>query len=165
MFTSEPGSEAIPYCELSVFTILIPVNLRTVAGLPYVSVLAGLSSTRLAPFYEVKPTDSRRFLDELSDRTGEFSGRIFGEERIAVRDLDELAVREQLCQSSSMFVRHDPVLCCPDDERWTVEGTQPLVPLEKHPLRGDAQSVLAKIAPDLRPGLQGSEPPVHDLVG
>ena len=63
-----------------------------------------------------------------------------------------------------MLGRHDAVLHSPDDERGTVESTQPFGPLQQHLLRRYAGNVLAEISADLLVGKQRSKSLVHDLV-
>ena len=59
--------------------------------------------------------------DKLPDMVGKKRGLIYGDQGIAVRDLDESAVRERRCQLRSMCTGHNPVFACPHDQHWPIE--------------------------------------------
>src|SRR5215211_4750568 len=56
---------------------------------------------------------SWRIPDELTDGAGEFSGLILGDERVAVRDLDQPPLRKDLGQPAAVLRGHDAILRCP----------------------------------------------------
>jgi hypothetical protein len=65
-------------------------------------------------------------LDEATDLACQLARLILGDERVAVGDLDQASVGQELGQSTPAFGGHDAVLARPDHERRKVEGPQPL---------------------------------------
>jgi hypothetical protein len=86
--------------------------------------------------------------DELTNSASEYVRLIFRDEGIAIGDLDQLPLWEEFGQPSPMFQRHHAVLCCPEDERWTVEGSQAFG-CDKQVTFLAGTHVLREIAPDL----------------
>jgi len=66
--------------------------------------------------------------DERSDRLDEGLGPVVGDEAVAVAvaDLDEASVRQDLGQAPSMLDRKETIFGCPHDENGTCEGAQTL---------------------------------------
>jgi hypothetical protein len=73
---------------------------------------------------ENTPTTSEFSLSGLRRLERNLARLVFRDEGVAVGDLDQPPVWEQLSQSPTMLRKYDAVLLRPDDERRTVEGAR-----------------------------------------
>src|SRR5713226_432682 len=107
---------------------------------------------------------SWRVLDELADGTSQFAGLVFGDEGVAVGDLDQLPMWEQLSKSPPVLSGIDAVFRCPVHERRTVKVAEVFSCGEHVPLV-EGLHVLGEIAADPPLGLQWAQPGVDNLIG
>ncbi len=96
---------------------------------------------------------SRRVLDELTDSMSQFARLVFGDERVAVCDLDQPPVWEQLGKPPPVLAGIDTVLRRPDHECRTVKAAEEPSRSEHIPLI-EGLHELGEIAADPPLGLQ-----------
>src|SRR6266516_5255146 len=107
---------------------------------------------------------SWRASDELTDGASEYAGLVFGDECVAVGDLDQLPMWEDLGQPPPVLRGHNAVFHRPHHERRTAEGAQKLSRGE-HVTFLASTHVLGEIAPDLSLSQHWTQPGVGHSVG